>query len=536
MELIKKNIHMERVRLEASTQIVVNEDFNLSDEKPDIEGIKLWDAKVLVGEVRPGTDLVEVKGSLSYQILYYSKERGGQLVALKGEIPIEETILLTGAASSDKVEITSTVEKLNVGMTNPRKLSISAILELTAKVRELTDVEIPVGITEEEVGEQNVEYRQYPVEFTQLTGSRQEVLPLKGEACIPNGYPNIAEILWTQITLQDPDFKAREGAILLRGQMVVSGLYLAEGEQRSIQPFELSENITEEIPCTGCTATMLPDVRYRLGRQEIVVRPDNDGEDRCITWDLDLEVDLGIYQEEVLQVVADAYGVNGDILVESKEVELKNFLYHLSGKSKLSENIRIPNNGPKILQVLFSNGTLTKDSVQLDETGVTFTGKLLLNVVYISEEDAMPYVSLQTGIPYEYTLEIPDAYKKIDKISIEDIIMKEADAYVEQLQVTLLNGEELDVKAVLGFGVTLFAPVSMELIQDISRSDTDKSERKDLPGMAIYMVKAGDNLWSIGKRYGVLVASIRNYNELSQDTLTPGQKLLIVRGRNGRAS
>jgi len=49
--------------------------------------------------------------------------------------------------------------------------------------------------------------------------------------------------------------------------------------------------------------------------------------------------------------------------------------------------------------------------------------------------------------------------------------------------------------------------------------------------MVIYVVKNGDSLWSIGRRYYVTVDSIRELNNLSTDEIRPGQKLLIARGQ-----
>ncbi len=51
-----------------------------------------------------------------------------------------------------------------------------------------------------------------------------------------------------------------------------------------------------------------------------------------------------------------------------------------------------------------------------------------------------------------------------------------------------------------------------------------------LPGMTIYIVKPGDNLWNIGKRYYLPVERLRELNELTGDELMPGQKLLVVKG------
>jgi LysM repeat protein len=42
-----------------------------------------------------------------------------------------------------------------------------------------------------------------------------------------------------------------------------------------------------------------------------------------------------------------------------------------------------------------------------------------------------------------------------------------------------------------------------------------------------YVVKSGDTLWQIAKRYGVDVEVIKKHNKLTNDALKPGSTLLI---------
>ena len=50
-----------------------------------------------------------------------------------------------------------------------------------------------------------------------------------------------------------------------------------------------------------------------------------------------------------------------------------------------------------------------------------------------------------------------------------------------------------------------------------------------LPGFAIYYVQPGDSLWQIGKKYYVSVDQIKEINNLTDDMINPGDKLLIVK-------
>ena len=141
--------------------------------------------------------------------------------------------------------------------------------------------------------------------------------------------------------------------------------------------------------------------------------------------------------------------------------------------------------------------------------------------MYITGEDESPYGCTQAQIPYQYTLEVPD-------IAPED--MGKIHAEVEQLQVTMLDSEEMDVKAVLSFSTVVFKNVPVDLISQVNVSELDNSKMSNLPGMVIYMVKEGDNLWNIGKKYYIPVDSLRELNALDSDELKTGQKLLIVKG------
>ena len=70
MELVKKNIHTERIKAKALLQIPLEEDINVSDSRPDVGKPVFTRGKIKVDEVKSGTNKVWVKGRLVYQILY----------------------------------------------------------------------------------------------------------------------------------------------------------------------------------------------------------------------------------------------------------------------------------------------------------------------------------------------------------------------------------------------------------------------------------------------------------------------------------
>lgn len=515
MELIRRNIHMDRVRAEAVIQSALEDDVNVPENKPDVSTLNLERGEVAVDEIRPGTDCVTVKGRLCYRVLYHTAEEGGGLAVLEGKMPFEEKINLQGATAADTVTVEGETEDLTVGIINTRKLKIQALITLTARVEELYDEEAPIALR----GEEKAEYRQMPLELAQIAICKNDIFRLKEEMTLPSNYPNIFQILWSNLSLGDVEFKAMEEKLAVSGDLHVFLLYEGEGEEHPVRSFESTLPFSGELECHGCREGMTPDIRYRMGQQELTVHPDFDGEERGIGLELVLDISVRVYEEEKLEIISDIYGVSSEISTVSHRAGLRRLLARVTGKTKVTDRIHVSEGS--VLQLLHSEGNVLPPQQSVVENGILLQGSMSVKVLYITGEDDAPYGCTQAQIPYRYTLEVPDiAQEDLGKVHAE----------VEQLQVTMLDGEEMDVKAVLSFSTVVFQNISVELIGQVTVSELDSGRMGSLPGMAAYVVKPGDNLWNIGKKYYVPVETLRELNSLDSDELTPGQKLLVVKG------
>ena len=94
---------------------------------------------------------------------------------VSGALPFEEKIHMEGTLPSDTVAVNGTVEDFTVNMINSRKLNLQALLLLTARIEEIYDEELPVGIQGGSAGE-GVEYRISPMEVTELSICKNDIL------------------------------------------------------------------------------------------------------------------------------------------------------------------------------------------------------------------------------------------------------------------------------------------------------------------------------------------------------------------------
>ncbi len=517
MELLKKNIHMDRVKAEGVTQITLEDDLNVPESKPDISAICFEKGCVVLEEVSAGTDHVNVSGYLSFRVLYSTAEEGCTLAALEGKIPFAEKINISGTVSSDDVAAEGQLEDLSVSTINSRKLNIQSVVTLECRVSDLYDVQIPIGVRSEEP----VEYRREPLMLTQIAVDKKDIFRMKEEMTLPSGYPNIAQILWSSVTPEEMDFRVMDEKLGITGELHVFVLY--EGDDHTIHSYEQHVPVAGALECYGCKEGMIPDIEWKMadyGQQAVTVRPDYDGEERSIGLEPVFDIRLKLYEEDNMEMVTDLYSVSRHVETQVKECGLQSLFSRVGGKTKVTEKVKA-GGGRGILQLLHSDSQMAIENLEPVEKGIEIKGHLLLHVLYITGEDAEPYKALKTQIPYRYVLEVKD---------MSPLDVGQMKGEVDQLQVTLLDGEEMDVKAVLSFSTVMFRNVPLEVIDKADIMEPDAAEMGKLPGMAVYVVKTGDNLWNIGKKYYVPVDVLRSINGLENDELLPGQKLLVVKG------
>jgi len=314
------------------------------------------------------------------------------------------------------------------------------------------------------------------------------------------------------------------GRVGLQGEAKVFFMYEAEGDSHDILFFEKNIPFSGQIECQGCRDDLMPDIQYKISQQEVSIRPDGDGEERCIGLEMVLEMKMNLYEEEPVEMITDIYGVGCQVNSQCKETSLRKILSRVNGKMKLSERVRATGSPGGILQVVHSEGNVFVEETKHTLEGLEIVGILGLKILFITGEDAMPYSSVEEQLPFRYTLGIPG----LEKTDICNLRTR-----VEQLQIQLLDGEEMEVKAGVDFETTTFRPIPVELVETVETREMDAEIWGSIPGMVIYIVKPGDTLWKIGKQYYIPVEQIKFLNNLDSDRLQVGQKLLIVKGGIG---
>ena len=150
MVLKKKYIHRNQEKGHAVSQLTLDDDFNISDYKPDMVKVIQDKGEIRVDEVRVSDGHVWVKGTLEFAVLYKSDQSQMRIACLTGSIPFQENLSMDQVTEADTVKVKTEIEDLSIGIINSRKLSIRALVLLKASAEKIGDEAVAYDAEEEE--------------------------------------------------------------------------------------------------------------------------------------------------------------------------------------------------------------------------------------------------------------------------------------------------------------------------------------------------------------------------------------------------
>lgn len=516
MELTKRYIHMNREKGKAASQLTLDDDFNVPDSKPDVVRLIQDKGEIKIEEVNLTSGHIWMKGTLKFQLLYRSDQEERKVSSLAGEIPFQESLAIDGLEEQDAARLRWQIEDLSVGIINSRKLSIKALVQLSAAVNEIYDEEVATAAE----GEGDVEVLKNWKTMLQLFSAKKDTYRFKEEIMLPSNKPNIRDVLWKSVQLRGMETRLMENQITIKGEALVFILYLGEEEEERLQWLESALPFSGAVECAGCSEDMTLDISYDTAAVELLPKPDYDGEERMLHLELVLDLNIHIYQEEQIQILEDLYSVNCRLLPEYEAAVFEQLLIKNASKCRVTDRISIGENQEGILQLCASEGTISIDQVEMVEEGLQAEGTLMVQILYVTADDRNPLASLKSVVPFHYLIEVP---------GITERSRYQLEACLEQLTTIMLDANQVEIKAVISLNSIVFEKQPMARLTGVTEEPLDMEALQESPGIIGYIGRAGDCLWDIAKENYTTIASIKETNQLTEEVLKDGEKILIIK-------
>ena len=481
MELIRKQVRMNQMGKTVTDQFMIGGDYNVPDAKSDVGRVLSGEGSLRIEETRRVENYLRVTGKLNFKVLYVTDSGDPRPGALEGMIPFEEMVYMEeeNGEGEDIVQVQRV--ECGVSLIHSRKLAVKALAEMTVHTEQITEKQVTLDVD----GEEGIYLKKCPVELLQLFTAKRDIYRIKEEIKIPGTKENIGTLLWTEVSSRKMDTRLVQDAMLINGELQIFVLY--ESQE---------------------------------GKTDWVERMDEDGEMRALGIEAALQVRLFVYGEEKLEILEDAYSLDKKCVLETEEVVVEELLMQNHSKSKITERLSLPELKDEILQVCHSSADLQIEKMEVQDGGILTEGILNVSFLYVKANDEVPFGVWKGMVPFSAMLECREGSSD----------MKYDVTYaVEQLAVDLAGNDEVEIKAVVAFRSFMRKAEKIQMVTEAALVDYEKEERMNQPGIVGYIVKDGDDLWSLAKKYSTTEESILLNNELLSKELKTGDKILIFR-------
>ena len=143
-----------------------------------------------------------------------------------------------------------------------------------------------------------------------------------------------------------------------------------------------------------------------------------------------------------------------------------------------------------------------------------------MKILYIVENDDMPFYSMEVMMPFSHVVEVRG-------ITEESVYYLHTD--LEQLSTSMIDSNEIEARAAVSLNVLVIQRREEKIIESVEEQPLDPEKIRSMPGVTVYMVKQGDTLWDIAKKFYTTAEEIISMNDLENEQVASGQPLLLVK-------
>ena len=505
IETSREKININRKIVERKEIIFVEGDMIIPDAKPDIlnpvslSGIStIYKKEAMEGKVR-------IDGNVNTYIMYISDAEESETRGISTNLDFSETIEVKQSIEGAILNIDSKVKTIECKVINERKISLKVALEIKIQMSSNEELELISDIKEEN----NLQVLKEKLKVNSIIGVGNTKVHGKETIQIDTS-DNLAEILKANVSMMDKDIKISYNKVLTKAEAEVKILYLTE--ENDIKLVVGKVPIVGFIDIQDISENSICDVNYEL--QNLIIKPNN-VEEHSISVELETEINCQAYEQKEVNVVRDIYSPYDNIEIDNKQINAVSTKKVIREKNQIRQKIRIEEmENKKILDVELSSVVQNENRVGTD---VKFECEMELKFILFNNKTSKVEIK-EEKIPFEFTTNIMEEQNNVST-SVE--IEIGAQDYIVQ------TNDEINCSIDVIFNLGIETSSSIQVINNMQENGTRQMQEYSI---IIYIVKSGDTLWKIAKRFGSTIEDIVRVNNIeNENEIMIGQKLFIPR-------
>lgn len=501
IDVSKEKLMLNKLICEKKETIVVQGDMIVPDSKPDILSTLNTSGMVSIYKKEVQNGRVRIDGNVNVYIMYLADSSEDKIRGLNTSLDFSENFVISDCTSDMRAELETCIKNIDCKVLNGRKVNIKVTLETKIKVFSSEEAEIICDLTDK-----NIQVLKPTHKINSLIGAGETKTYIK-ETINIDTKDNLAEILKCNLRIINKDTKISYNKILAKAEIELKMTYLTEENQIKVVTCNLP--VVGFIDMPNITENSICDANYQV--KNAIIKP-NAIEEHSIYVEIEMGISAECYEEKEINLIEDLYSTTSNLEFNKRSVTTIANKMEKTQSLNVNTKVNIPEIIGNELIDVDVQPTITKTSK--NNSKITYEGDLQLTLLY-SDENQMQTNSKNITIPFEITIDNIENVENLEETPIVEV----------QSSNCKVEGGAVNCSIDLMLNVGLQQNTNLEIIDEINESEIEDPQDYSI---IIYIVKKGDTLWEIAKRFKSTVDDIVRVNGLENpNRINEGEKLYI---------
>lgn len=480
LELEKQGFEVENLIGTRSTQVLLRAEALVPGAGREAIEPLIADASLFVDSADIQTDRVVLDGMVTCQAVYRQGSETA-LRALGAQTSLSHVVEMPGTEPGMFSRVWGTVEHVEAKYENGHMIFL-VTCALRVQALKLEQVEGIQSVT----GQPGLETAYETLHSVKLAAESSEMALLRETASLPAAL-DARTTLMDWVTAEVEDVSPDLGGVRVKGRVLVETLVSSGSAARPAAvvrvPMELNQLV--ELP-EWLAGDAAAEVDVRGVQSRIAMGPD--GENPNLTCEVELRVRVLANTTDAPETLMDIYATQGCALeVTRRSLQLCDRV----SRARLTEPVRgtvlVPEEAPRVGTVIAARANpVIGEWRAAGEDVSALEGVLEVSVLYMPADGDQP-AAVQSELPF--TVDVPAALDADSGIDIQAV----------SAEASALMGDRLDMKVQLGLRCETRNRKRVEIVADVTAGEPIQRR----PGIVIVWPEAGEDAWSIARRYAI---------------------------------
>lgn len=507
----RKKINLNKCFINENICKWMEQDIIVPDSKPDALKIIHVNVNSYVSDVEVMEDRIKVIGKLNYFVIYKVDDEVFNTRGLFASYPFTENLEVNGIKKDMCVTVIPNTKNIIYALPNERKISVKTEISFKVKGKCTENVELINCFNPED----EIECKMVSHQFNNILEHKKSIISSKDDVILPKENEDLFEILDINAKIVNTEFKESYNKIMVKGDIKAIILYLSDSNEKKIKKAEVLVPFSAMIELGNINDKSKFDIEYNIQNFELKINSDITST-KTMCADYRIETDVTMYEEDTIDYVDDFYSQNKDLIYDSSRVDM------VKKDLVINKDVAVRE---KLSNILAENTNVINYTVDVNSVIPTIISN---NNIHLEGNAKISIITQNTENNEVNTNQIDilvNADVGLENVSSDaKITVDVSDNGINLSQ----SGRDLEIDMNILVKSTIENIAHINIIGSI---EADKLDLGNLDSINIYIVKPGDTLWNIAKKYKTSVDKLLKTNTDIQDpdNIVEGQKIFVIR-------